>query len=254
MTAPAAGSVSGWDMDSDVSKKNKGVNMQASRARIVAAALLAVSLSTGAWAVEQQIVFVNLDRAFTEYYKTKLADTQLKQQAEEFNDERKKLVDEYEKLQANFTAIRDEAQNTALSEDVRSEKRNLAEEKLVDVRECESKIRRFDESRRKQLDDQSRRMRKRIVDEIRTMLESYARTQGYQAVIDSSGQSFNGVELILFTDPKIDITDNLLDILNKGQKDLKDVKDVKNTSEQKDQKEEGAATEKTSQPSQDVDK
>ncbi len=191
--------------------------MKSRCARLTAASLLALALSTGAWAADQQIVFVNLDRAFTEYYKTKLADTQLKEQAEDFNGERKKLVDEYEKLQADFTAVRDEAQNTALSDDVRAEKRNLAEEKLVDVRECESKIRRFDESRRKQLDDQSRRMRKRIVDEIRATLESYARTQGYQAVIDSSGQSFNGVELILYTDAKIDITDALLGLLNKGQ-------------------------------------
>ena len=115
-------------------------------------------------AVEQSIVFVNLDRAFNEFYKTKLADTQLKQQADEFNAERKKLVIDYEKIQKDFNAIRDVAQNTALSDDIRTEKRNAAEEKLVELRDYESRIRRFDDSRRKQLDDQSRRMRKRIVE------------------------------------------------------------------------------------------
>jgi outer membrane protein len=174
-----------------------------------------------ALAAEQSVVFINLDRAFTEFYKTKLADTQLKEQADEFNGERKTLVDEYEKLQKDFGGIRDEAQNTALSDDVRAEKRNLAEEKLVELRDYESRIRRFDDSRRKQLDDQSRRMRKRIVEEIQQIVKEYAQTQGYQTVIDSSGQSLNGVEIILYTDPKIDITDTILGMLNKGKQDEK---------------------------------
>ena len=172
-------------------------------------------------AAEQSVVFINLDRAFNEFYKTKLADAQLKQQADEFNDERKTLVTDYEKLQKDFGVIRDEAQNTALSDDVRTEKRNLAEEKLVEVRDYESRIRRFDESRRKQLDDQSRRMRKRIVEEIQQIVKDYAQTQGYQAVIDSSGQSLNGVEIILYTDTKIDITDTVLGLLNKGKQEEK---------------------------------
>ena len=173
------------------------------------------------FAAEQSVVFINLDRAFNEFYKTKLADTQLKQQADEFNDERKTLVTDYEKIQKEFGVIRDEAQNTALSDDVRTEKRNLAEEKLVEVRDYESRIRRFDESRRKQLDDQSRRMRKRIVEEIQQIVKDYAQTQGYQAVIDSSGQSLNGVEIILYTDSKIDITDTVLGFLNKGKQEEK---------------------------------
>ena len=170
-----------------------------------------------AFAAEQQIVFIDLDRVFNEFYKTKLADTQLKEQADEFNGERKSLVGDYEKLQKEFEGIRDEAQNTALSDDVRTEKRNLAEEKLVELRDYESRIRRFDDSRRKQLDDQSRRMRKRIVEEIQQTVKTYAQTQGYQAVVDSSGQSLNGVALILYTDSKTDITDTILDQLNKGK-------------------------------------
>ncbi len=182
---------------------------------------IAMLACSSAWAAEPATVFVDLDRAFNEFYKTKLADTQLKEQADEFNGERKTLVGGYEKLQKDFTAIRDEAQNSALSDDVRAEKRNLAEEKLVELRDYESRIRRFDDSRRKQLDDQSRRMRKRIVEEIQKIVKDYAQKQGYLAVIDSSGQSLNGVENILYADPKVDITDTILGMLNKGKQEEK---------------------------------
>lgn len=184
---------------------------------LLAAAAMAVS-ATRASAAEA-IVFVDLDRAFNEFYKTKMADAQLKEQADGFNVERKTLVDEYEKLQEKFNALRDSAQDTALSEESRAAKRSEAEDSLVELRAYETKIRRYDESHRKQLDDQSRRMRKRIVDEILQVVEEYAQTQGYTAVLDSSGQSLNGVNSVVYYDVKLDITDSILGTLNKGKQD-----------------------------------
>lgn len=178
------------------------------------AMIMAASMVMGA---ELRIGVINLDRAFNEYHKTKLADAQLQQQADEFNEERKKLVAEYEKLQEEFTKLRDEAQNIALSEVVRSAKREQAEDKLIELRDFESRIRRFDESRRKQLDDQGRRMRKRIVDEILQTANNFAKVRGYNLVLDSSAQSLNGVEVVIFSDPKLDLTDDILGELNKGK-------------------------------------
>lgn len=183
---------------------------------MVTMCVFAVGAALGA---DVKIAVVNLDRAFSEYYKTKLADAQLKQQADEFNEERKKLIDEYDKLQQEFNKLRDEAQNIALSETVRSAKRDEAEDKLIELRDYESRIRRFDETRRKQLDDQSRRMRKRLVDEILQTVNNYAKVQGFQLVMDSSAQSLNGVEAVLYVDPKLDITDDVLTELNKGKED-----------------------------------
>ncbi|MBP7829942.1 MAG: OmpH family outer membrane protein [Kiritimatiellae bacterium] len=192
--------------------------MSSAMRRLAAIGLaLGWGLNLAARAETPPIVFVNMERAFSEFYKTKLADEQLKKQAEEFNEERKKLTTEFEKLQEQFNALRDEAQNTALSEDARAAKRNAAEEKLIETRDMETRIRRFDEARQKQLDDQTRRMRKRIVEEIQQTIQTYARTQGLSTVIDSSGQSFNGVEMVLYQDVRSDITDIILEQLNKTE-------------------------------------
>jgi len=164
-----------------------------------------------------KVAVIDLDTTFDEYYKTKLADTQLKEQAEDFNSERKSLVEEYEALQETFNAARDEAQNRALSEDVRDAKRNEAEEKLLELREYENKIRRFDQSRKKQLDDQSKRMRSRIVGEIQEQLEVYAVNLGFSIVIDYSGQSLNGIPVIMYSDDRIDITQEIIELINRGK-------------------------------------
>ena len=180
--------------------------------------ILALMLCHAAVAQDQRVVFLDLDRVFNDYHKTKLADQQLKDQAEEFNDERKQLVEEYEELEETFNTVRAEAQNMALSEEVRNEKRDEAEERLIELRKKERNVRRFEENRRKQLEEQQRRMRKRIVKEIREVIETYARENSYSAVLDLSGQSLNGVETVIYADLKMDITDDIIEHLNKGQK------------------------------------
>ena len=168
-------------------------------------------------AAESRVVFVHMDRVFNEFYKTKLADTQLKEQGGQVQAERKKLTDEYEALQPALIKLREDAQNPALSEDVRAQKRNAYEEKMVEIRDFENKIKRFDETRQKQLDDQRRRMRKRIVDEILETIQVYGRNQMFTAVLDSSGQSLNGVPTVVFVEPRVDITGDVITMLNRGQ-------------------------------------
>ncbi len=172
--------------------------------------LLAAVLCAGPSALAQSFAFVNLDRVFNEHPKTKQAEGQLKEQTDAVVKERKEMIEAYEKLQEDFNEAREAAQNPAFSEDKRDAQRLAAEDALVAMREQEAKIRRFDESRRKQLDEQSRRMRKGIVEEIRTIVNDYALKQSFTAVLDSSGQSFNTVELVLYVDPKVDITDAVI--------------------------------------------
>jgi outer membrane protein len=183
------------------------------------AAVTAVSVGAPARAQERRssVVVVHMDRVFNEYYKTKQADAQLKTQAKEYEDERLKLMAEMEKIDQEFTAIREEAQNPALSEEVRAAKRTLAEEKLMAKREQEAKIRRFMEMRQKQLDDQGRRMRRSLVDEIRAVVRDFARERGIDIVLDSSGGSLNGVEVVLYSDPRVDLTDEVIKVVNRAQ-------------------------------------
>ncbi len=175
------------------------------------------------WAVhtvqaqDLRLAFIDLDHVFNEFYKTQLADAQLREKAEEFNAERTQLVEEYEAMNEQFNEARTAAQDTALSESVRNQRRNEAEELLVEIREFEGRIQNFDQTRRQQLEEQGRRMRTRIVDEIQEEVRRYARSQGYQAVIDSSGQSLNAIESVLYVDSRLDITEPILETLNSGR-------------------------------------
>lgn len=185
----------------------------------LAAVVLGLALADPASAqTEGRTVYVDMDRVFNEFYKTKLADAQLKDQADEFKGERAKMVDQFKELQDVFKEARGAAQNSALSEEARNEKRNEAEEKLVELRELQGKISRFEESRRRQLDEQTKRVRDKLVEEIKETIATYARGQNFTAVVDASGENLNGVPAVLFYDTRNDVTQPILDLLNTGKK------------------------------------
>lgn len=186
---------------------------------LAAIALIAVSLAPAvAFSEEEQqqggFVFIDLDSVFTNYHKTKVAEAQLKDQADEIKEERKGMIEQFESIQAAYQTLRSQAQNTALNEDARNQKRAEAEEKLIEVRDMESKIRRLEESAQRRIDEQSRRARKRLVDEINVIIREFALSKNYTAIIDISGESLNGVPTVVYYNPNLDITAKITELVN----------------------------------------
>lgn len=183
-----------------------------------AAAWLGFAPPSQAQTEKDRIVFVDMNKVFDEFYKTKLAEGQLKDQESEYKDELKKMVDKFKELQETFKQAREESEDRVLSEDARNARRAEAEEKLVELREMESKIRRFEESKRRQIADTMKRVRDKLVVEIKETLAGYAKSQGFMAVLEASGDNLNGVPNILYYDPNRDITTALIELLNTGKK------------------------------------
>jgi len=183
---------------------------------LLSVSLLVICLAPISVQAQEQtsIVFINLDSVFTNYNKTKLAEAQLKDQADEIKSERKALIDQLDEIQTQYQSLRSQAQSSALNEEARNLKRTEAEEKLIEVRDMEGKIRRLEESAQRKIDDQSRRARKRLVEEINVVVRDYASTKNYTAIIDTSGESLNGVPTIVYYNPKLDITSEILNLVN----------------------------------------
>jgi len=176
--------------------------------------LMAASVARAA---DREIVLVDMEKAFNEFYKAKLADAELKKRADEYSEEHKGKVEAYKKLQEEIAALQEDVMNSALSEDARAEKRNEMEEKLLERSGMERDIQRLDEAAKKDLSDQMRRMNRRITEEMMKVVEDYAKTRGYQVVLDSSLRGMNGTPFVLYTDGKIDITGDIINALNKGK-------------------------------------
>ena len=163
---------------------------------------------------ELKIATVDGNRLLKGYYKTGLADQHMQQQFEDFQSERDKLLAEHKKLKQQFETLRADADNKALTEEARDKKKEQAEERLTQVIEYESTIRDKAASRKKQIDDEGRKIQGELAKSIRAAVKAAAMKAGYTLVLEQSGLLANGLEPVLYADPKLDITDEVMATLN----------------------------------------
>lgn len=170
--------------------------------------------AAGMVCAETKVAFIDLDKAFNELDKTKEAHAKVEATKEEFREEIEKMNEELRTLLEEQDAIAEEALDPALSEEIRKARREEGEVKAVEISEFRSKKNAASEARRKQLQNQLLRMRQDIIDDLVLAAQDYARDEGYTMVMDLSGMSINQVPLILYHDPKFDITDAVIAIVN----------------------------------------
>jgi len=179
--------------------------------------LLLISLMGGgsAWA-QGRFATVDLRKLFDNYWKTKQADSALKDRAADMEKEHKNMLDDYTKAKADYTTLLSDANNQALSNDERERRKKVAEDKLKSIKDTEDTIAQYERQARTTLDEQRKRMRDNIVGEIRKVLDSKAKAAGYAVVFDSAAESANATPFILYSNNENDITDSVLQQLNAG--------------------------------------
>ena len=165
---------------------------------------------------EKEIAFVDMQKLFTSFYKTQLAQDQVRQQADEMQLEQDIMQSNIEEIRQEIEDLRTDSRDSMLSLEMRSNKRVLLEEKLIELQNLEQEMTEYEALRRKQIDEQNTRMTKKLFDEIQEKIVTYSREHGYIAVIDQSAQSRIGIAVTVYVDPAIDITEGVLKELNEG--------------------------------------
>ncbi|QBG47875.1 OmpH family outer membrane protein [Verrucomicrobia bacterium S94] len=189
--------------------------------RLFSACFLSLFFLLGSARAANEIAFVDLQEVFKQFYKTQLAQDQIRQQADDIKLERDEIEDEVKVLKEEIDVLRKDSRDKTLPEDVRRNKRDLLEEKLVELQRKEKDMADFEKLRREQMEQQNARMTKKLFDEIHEVIIQHAKAKGYSAVIDRSAQSRIGTETILYTSPKVDITAEVLAVLNEGREPTK---------------------------------
>lgn len=189
-----------------------------SRACLFAAAVLGASLVATPVAgaqTSQKIAVIDLKKVFDGYYKTKQADALIKERASDFDKARKGLIDDYQKANEEYRTLMESIDDQAISSEERDRRKKNAEAKLVEIKELENTITRTDRSARETLAEQQRRHRENILRDIRALITTKARKEGYSLVIDTAAESINSTPIILHSAGDYDMTEDILKELNK---------------------------------------
>ncbi|MEI8063190.1 MAG: OmpH family outer membrane protein [Verrucomicrobiota bacterium] len=183
----------------------------------VALASLVVHGSLFAQAPGGRIATIDLNRLFTEYYKTPVASAKLKDTAELFNKEHDEMLAQYRKLVDDLNKLREEQDKTEYTPEVREQKKKAIQDKLTETQAMQRNIEEYRAGHRQMLDQQTQRMRQNIIKEIKEIVLKESRDAGYGIVFDKSGNTANGEPTIIYSQDSIDITEDMLKVLNKNK-------------------------------------
>lgn len=173
--------------------------------------LLGVTLGAG----ETRIGVVDMERIFREYYKSRIAEEAIKQQAGVFRDYMRRLNEQLAELTDAARTARGNALNIALSEADRAEAEKAAREAVRRVTEKKAEIELYATERNADMRKLETGKRSEILADIRAQISRSAAAFGYDFVFDSSGKTMNEQPALVVFPAGRDFTSSVIIELNR---------------------------------------
>jgi outer membrane protein len=180
---------------------------------LATAAILASGLPAAAQGIK--VGTVDMNKIFSSYYKTKDAESRINDARTAAKKELDDRMDTYKKSLDEIKKLEEDMNNPALSKEAKEAKAKTRDEKVSEFRNLERDIKEFQTTREKQLQEQAVRMRNGIVEEITKLVKDKVNSEGYNIVLDRSGNSLNGVPIVVFANDNLDFSDDIIKALNK---------------------------------------
>lgn len=167
---------------------------------------------------QAKIGTVDLRKLFEGYYKTKQADSQLRDRGQDAEKQYKGMLDEYTKANEEYKKLVESANDQAVAADERDRRKKSAEAKVSELTEIEKSLTQFQREKKAMFEEQKKRMRDQIVREIRDVINNKARAGRFDMILDNSAESMNGpgAPILLYGNGQNDLTDEVLKQLNLG--------------------------------------
>jgi len=174
-------------------------------------------LFCGAGLANAQIKFgtVDMNRVFSEYYKTKDAQTKYSEQEAIANKDLNDRVDALKKSMQEINQMQADLAKPEMSKETGDAKKKELETKVAAARALDKEIADYRSAKQKSLQDQFLRMRKDIVDDIMKSVNDIVKLKSYDIVFDKSGLSAGAIPVVLTSREEYDFSQEVIDSLNK---------------------------------------
>jgi Skp family chaperone for outer membrane proteins len=171
---------------------------------------------------EMKVGTIDMKMVFDQYFKTKEAEGKINEARTQAKKELDDRLDTFNKAQEEARKLNDEANKPELAEKAKAEKSKALNEKLQELGAMQREIQEFQQTRERQLSEQSVRSRNGLVEEINKIISDKVKAGNYDLVLDKSGQSLNAVNVLIFSRDSFDLTNDVVTELNKAAKKDKD--------------------------------
>lgn len=158
---------------------------------------------------------VDMNRAFKEYNRTKDSEKKINEAKDAAKKEFDDRAENYKKALEEINKLAQQLDSPALNADKKTALAKERDEKIANIKNMERELNDFRTTRERQLQEQAMRMRDNIVKEITDVIMERVKAANYDLVFDKSGQSVNGVALLIHSKDSMDFTTEVITALNK---------------------------------------
>lgn len=182
----------------------------------IATAFFALLLNLTTQAADLKFGVVDMQKAFTEFHKTKDASEKFKVNVDKASQEVNERWSVYKNMLGDIQKLQKKAGDAILTAEERSKAAAELQEKVKEVRALEQEIGEFQNRRQGQLKQEDVQIRKGLYEEILVVVRDKAKADGYDFVFDKSGVSLSTVPVLLYYKDAVDFTDEVVVELNKN--------------------------------------
>ena len=176
-----------------------------------------ITLLAGSAQADVKVGTIDMKQVFDTYYKTKDAEAKINEARSQAKKELDERLDSFNKAQEDAKKLNEEANKPELAAAAKADKSKLLNEKLQALGALQREIQEFQQSRERQLSEQSVRSRNNLVEEINKVISDKVKAAGYDVVLDKSGQSLNAVGVVIYSRESFDFTNDVVTELNKAK-------------------------------------
>ncbi|MCX6974092.1 MAG: OmpH family outer membrane protein [Verrucomicrobia bacterium] len=165
---------------------------------------------------EMKVGTLDMNNVFTQYYRTKDAETKLNEARASAKRELDDRLETIKKSMDDINKISADIEKPELSKDAKEKAAKSRDEKVAEARNLDREIAEFRGTRERQLQEQFMRMRKDIVDDIMKVVTVKVKEAQYDLVLDKSGMSIGQIPVIVYSKESMDFSKDIIDTLNNG--------------------------------------
>ena len=185
---------------------------------LISAVAVTFSCAASVHAADLKVGTIDMKAVFDGYYKTKEAEAKINEARTQAKKELDERIDIFNKAQEEARKLNDEANKPELSEKAKAEKSKALNEKLQALGTLQREVQEFQQTRERQLSEQSVRSRNALLEDLNKVIADKVKAAAYDLVLDKSGQSLNAVGILVYSKDSFDFTNDVIAEVNKASK------------------------------------
>jgi outer membrane protein len=188
---------------------------------LIQSLLVVAALAGAAFTAQAQptpkILVLDLEKVFNEHYKTKEQNTKLQGDQVKAQEQLDVITKEGNVLVEQFKELDEQAKNPTATAEAKAKSQAAAQKKYEEIRQKQNERDTFVQNTRTTLQQRFQTFKNLMIEEITKVAVDVAKRRGATLLIDKSGPSMIGVSPVLYFDPSMDITDEVLADINRDR-------------------------------------